>query len=429
MPKSYKRGALYSSGLSFVAKGIAFAQQLCIAYFCGINTTTDIYFYLINLTFLVGGMIQMVTSSILIPRSMELRTNHGAISEMKFLNAFILLVITFGIALLIILGIAGKNFMDLITRFDSAEIVSNLQIFYLFLPVTLLFSLNSVFAEIFVSYKYFTAPVWLNVALNTAIILSTILLYQLFGGFSMMIGALILEIIAVIIMICCLKRTIQWQFFIFDFKLLRSSYHSMGGLMLNQCFVIFISTFPFYLLSQYQVGSVTIVNYAAKLVQAPFALLQQLSIVMQVKLNELNAQSKIKELGQLTKKMSGYIFAIALVIAIGVFLLRVPLVTILYGLGKLPEEALQQIITVIAISILALPFMSFGQVWAKLYFTKQKIKRYIYAMVSANIISCIVYYFLIRDYLITGYAIAFVVAETVTALELWYFIRKYNNAS
>ena len=150
---------------------------------------------------------------------------------------------------------------------------------------------------------------------------------------------------------------------------------------------------------------------------------------MQVKLNELNAQKKLQELGQLTKKMSYYIFAIASAIAIGVLLLRVPLVTILYGLGKLPEEALQQIITVIAISILALPFMSFGQVWAKLYFTKQKIKRYIYAMVSANVISCIVYYFLIRDYMITGYAIAFVIAETVTALELWYFIHKYNNAS
>ena len=348
---------------------------------------------------------------------------------MAFLNAFLLLVFGIGLALMAILGILGQHFMDLITRFDSGEIALNLPIYYIFLPVTFLIALNSVFAEIFVSYKYFTAPVWLNVALNSSIILATIFLHGIYGGFSMMIGAIVLQIIAMIVFIYCLKRVIKWRFFIFNFKLLRNSYHTMGGLLLNQCFVIFISTFPFYLLSQYQVGSVTIVNYAAKLVQAPFALLQQLSIVMQVKLNELNAQKKLQELGQLTKKMSYYIFAIASAIAIGVLLLRVPLVTILYGLGKLPEEALQQIITVIAISILALPFMSFGQVWAKLYFTKQKIKRYIYAMVSANVISCIVYYFLIRDYMITGYAIAFVIAETVTALELWYFIHKYNNAS
>ena len=282
MAKSYKKGALYSSGLSFVAKVIAFAQQLCIAYYCGINTTTDIYFYLINLAFLVGGMIQMVTSSILVPRSMEFRTNQGALKEMQFLNSFLLLVFCVGFLLLIVLGLLAQPFMNIITRFDALEIAVNLPIYYLFLPVTFLIALNSVFAEILVSYKYFTAPVWLNVSLNTAIIVATIFLYQTFGGFSMMIGAVALELVAMVIFVCCLKRITKWRFFVFDFKLLRATYNTMGGLLLNQCLVMFISTFPFYLLSQLHVGSVTIVNYASRLVQAPFALLQQLSILMQL---------------------------------------------------------------------------------------------------------------------------------------------------
>ena len=182
MAKSYKKGALYSSGLSFVAKIIAFAQQLCIAYYCGINTTTDIYFYLINLAFLVGGMIQMVTSSILIPRSMELRSNKGPLKEMAFLNAFLLLVFGIGLALMAILGILGQHFMDLITRFDSGEIALNLPIYYIFLPVTFLIALNSVFAEIFVSYKYFTSSVWLNLVLISSLFFASILLHGIYGG-------------------------------------------------------------------------------------------------------------------------------------------------------------------------------------------------------------------------------------------------------
>ena len=142
MAKSYKKGALYSSGLSFVSNGIAFAQQLCIAYYCGINTTTDIYFYLINLAFLVGGMIQMVTSSILVPRSMEFRTNQGALKEMQFLNSFLLLVFCVGFLLLIVLGLLAQPFMNIITRFDALEIAVNIPIFYVFLPVTFLIALN-----------------------------------------------------------------------------------------------------------------------------------------------------------------------------------------------------------------------------------------------------------------------------------------------
>ena len=93
MSKSYKKGALFSSVLSVLAKGVAFVQQLSIAYFCGVNATTDIYFYLINLTLLFGGMIQVVTSSVLIPRSMELRHNDSPIVEMRYLNFFLLCIL------------------------------------------------------------------------------------------------------------------------------------------------------------------------------------------------------------------------------------------------------------------------------------------------------------------------------------------------
>lgn len=424
MSKSYKKGAMLSSSLSITAKGIAFIQQLCIAYYFGVNAGTDIYFYLINITFLMGGVIQVITSSILIPRSMELRNNYSNDKEMKYLNSFLILIIGSGSILVILLLPFGKSIMEIITRFNSKEIEMNLLTFLFFLPVTLLMSINTLFAEILVSYRYFSAPILLNLGLNLSIIIFVVLFNHILGVQAMMFAAITALFIIGLIFIYYLRKTLKWQFTIYDFSLLRTSFKPMSGLFLNQCFVMFISAFPYYLLSQYQSGSVSIVNYAMKFIQAPYAFLQQFSIVMQVKMNELNVQKKYNELSLITAKMGRYIFLAGVLVSIVIFLLRGFIVEFFYGMGALSLESIQQIIDLIGIAIFSLPFIAFGQVWAKLYFTKQCIKRYVYTMITMNIFSCVVYYYFIIHYQIIGYTIAYALTETLTAIALWYHIKR-----
>ena len=371
-------------------------------------------------------MIQVVTSSVLIPRSMELRHNASPIVEMRYLNSFLVCILIVGIILISILGLLGGNFMKLITRFNLQEISSNLLTYYLFLPITMLMCINSFFAEVLVSYKRFSAPVWLNLGLNSMIIIAVVCLHSILGGLSMMIGAFFILLLATLIFIIYMKRTLKWRFWVVDFRLFRTSLHPMGGLLANQLIVIFINTFPFFLLSQLQPGSVTLVNYAMKLVQAPYSFLQQISIVMQVKLNELNVQRRHHEVLQLTKKISSYIFAIGLLIAGFIFILKTPIVTLLYGLGNLSEDSLKQIINLIAIAIISLPFIAFGQVWAKLYFVQQRIKLYIITMVVMNFVGCIIYYAFITTYEIEGYAMAYALSESLMAIALWYRIKRIS---
>ena len=85
--ETYKKGAIHSSFFSVLAKGVAFMQHLLIAYYFGANTGTDLYFYLFNLVIMIGGMIQTITTSILIPQSMLLRHSISTKAEMKYLNA------------------------------------------------------------------------------------------------------------------------------------------------------------------------------------------------------------------------------------------------------------------------------------------------------------------------------------------------------
>lgn len=420
----YKKGIISSSLLSLIAKGVAFIQQISIVYCCGVSSTTDIHFYLYNLAILIGGMIQIITSSILIPRSMEMRINKSHISEMKYLNSFFILLIGIGILGMFLLGIIGKVFMTLITNFNLEDIQHNYLIYLLFLPTTLLLSINSFLAEIFVSYKYFTAPIILNLGLNLCIILSVLLFHNQIGGFSMMAGALSLAFIAFISFIYKMKQILHWNFRIWNFKLLKTSFQPILGLIANQSIVIIVSTYPFYLLSQLPIGSVSIVNYAMKLIQAPYGIMQQIAIVLQVKLNELHAQKKESELYNITQKIARNIFIIGLIIAILTYAMRHPIIHIIYGLANIPTNAMLQLSTIIGIGIFSLPLIGSGQVWVKLYFTQRRIKTYIYTMTIMNFISCGIYHIFILYFQISGYAIAYTLAESLMAIALWYKIKK-----
>ena len=399
-------------------------QQISIVYCCGINSTTDIHFYLYNLAILIGGMIQIVTSSILIPRSMEMRINQSSISEMGYLNSFLILFIGFGTLLIFSLVLSGKIFMTVITNFSLEDIQNNYLIYLLFLPTALLLSINSFFAEIFVSYKYFSVPIILNLGLNLCIILSVLLFHNQIGGFSMMSGALFLVFIVFICFIYKMKQLLHWNFKIWNFNLLKTSFQPILGLIANQSLVIVVSTYPFYLLSQLPVGSVSIVNYAMKLIQAPYGIMQQIAIVLQVKLNELHAQKKENELYSITKKFAWNIFLIGLIIAILIYIMRSPIVHILYGLANIPTDVMLQLSTIIGIGIFSLPLIGFGQIWVKLYFTQRRIKTYIYTMSIMNFISCGIYYIFISCFQISGYAIAYTLAESLIAITLWYKIRE-----
>ena len=174
--------------LSVLAKITALCQQLLIAYFFGANTGTDIYFYLLNVTYLLTGTLQSICTSVLIPHAMLVRSNKSQYENILYLNSFLcLLVLTFGV-LFLLLAFLGVDFMAVITKFSIPEITSNISIFYLFLVATLLMLLNVFLAEVLVSYKYFTFSVLTSLIVNLGIIIFILLFYNTLGVASMFIG-------------------------------------------------------------------------------------------------------------------------------------------------------------------------------------------------------------------------------------------------
>lgn len=97
-------------------------QHLLIAYYFGANTGTDLYFYLFNLVIMIGGMIQTITTSILIPQSMLLRHSISTKAEMKYLNAFMYSFIFIIFLLIFLVSLGGDKVPELITNFPTDEI-------------------------------------------------------------------------------------------------------------------------------------------------------------------------------------------------------------------------------------------------------------------------------------------------------------------
>ena len=287
-------------------------------------------------------------------------------------------------------------------------------------------SINIFLTEIFVSYKKFAFPIFFNLGLNTAIIFFIIIFHKTIGASSMMAGASVLTLIYMVTLLLLMKQRLSWNFLIINIATLKQSSKPIAALLGNQCLVIFVSTFPFYLLSQFQPGAITIVNYAMKLIQAPYAFMQQIAVVLQIKLNELYTQGNIKELYKLTNKISNYVFVLGTGIASVIFFLRKPISGILFGLGNMSDSLVNQLICIIGITAFSLPFISAGQVWVKLYFAQYYIRLYVYTVMFLNVIACIIYYVFIHYYHTTGYAIAYIIAESLMAIGLWYRINIYK---
>ena len=422
--ETYKKGAIHSSFFSVLAKGVAFVQHLLIAYYLGANTGTDLYFYLFNLVILIGGMIQTIATSILIPQSMLLRHSVSAKAEMKYLNAFMYGFISLILLFILLVSLAGDRVPELITNFPSEDIEKYIPIYYASLWLMLVMATNLYLTEILVSFKFFSLPLICNLLLNSGIILALLLFKETIGVTSMIYGSCIASMINSVILIILMKRKLQWKFLLIDFSTISHQWKSITGLAFNQGVVIFASTFPMYLLSYYQPGAITIINYAQKFIQAPLAWIQQFTAVLQIKLNNLKGGGKEHEIYQSASRIAVRLFLLTLFTSLMIFLLRGFIAETLFGLGEMPSEAATKLSYLIGLLTFSMPFTAMSLAYMKVFFTQGYIRQYVAIMLFVNAISCVMYAISIYHWQENGYAFVYVLIEMLTTLIIWLYLQK-----
>lgn len=421
--ETYKKGAIRSSFISVFAKGVAFVQHLLIAYYFGANTGTDFYFYLYNLVFMIGKMIQTITTSILIPQSMLLRHSASAKVEMKYLNSFLYTFASVIFLFILFLCLAGDRVPQLITNFPAEDIERYISIYYASLLLMILLVVNLFLTEVLVSYKFFSLPLICNLMLNSGIIIALLLLKTI-GVPAIIYGSCIASAVNTFMLIILMKKKLRWRFFLTDFTVVTHQWRAITGLAFNQGVVIFASTLPMYLLSYYQPGVITIINYAQKFIQAPLAWIQQFAAVLQIKLNNLKGKGKEEEIYRSASRIAIRLFVLTLFSSFAIYLLRDFIAETLFGLGKLPGEAAGKLSHLIGILTFSMPFTAMGLAYMKVFFTKGYIRHYVTIMTFIAVLSCVLYAFCIHQWQENGYAWVYVSIEMFTTFVVWLYLQR-----
>ena len=400
--ESYKSGAIYSAGLSVVVKFIAFFQNFLIAYYLGAGTGTDIYFYMFGGMIAACEILQSITSSILIPRSMLLRNQDSFHTENAYLNAFLYTILSIAIIIIGIILINGKECLLLLSNFSAQDIDIHLPLLYILLPASIPYIINVVYVEVLASYKYFIFPQIITVINNIFIILFIVLFHASLGVFSLAVGFCIATIINFLWLIIFIKRNLSWSYSCFSFTHLKDCFSDICVKLVNDSTMAFTTMFPMYLLSMFYPGTITVITYANKLLQAPMILL-----VLQYAYQH----------GYKPLQMAMF-WLLSLIGAIFFFILRRPIVEICFGNGAMTPENIEVFIEVLGILIISIPFSIITAVSTRMLFVMRKIKTYTFLMIPCNIITCVLYYWLIEQKGVNGYAVADVSMEVVKSVML-----------
>ena len=416
--ESYKNGAIYSAGLSVVVKFIALFQNFLIAYYLGAGTGTDIYFYMFGSIIAACEILQSIVSSVLIPRSMLLRNQNSFHTENAYLNAFLYTVISVAILTISIILLNGKECLLLLSNFSAQDIEVHLPLLYILLPASIPYIISIVYVEILASYKYFVFPQIITVINNVFIILFIILFHSLLGVLALAVGFSIATIINFAWLAIFIKRNLSWSYSCFSFVYLKNSFSDICVKLVNDSAMAFTTMFPMYLLSMFYPGTITVITYANKLLQAPMILLVQLFAVLQIKLSELYSKHLGREMKHIYMKVGGKAILLSVVGAILFFILRRPIVEICFGNGAMTSENIEVFIEVLGVLIVSIPFSIIIAVSTRMLFVMRKIKVYTLLMIPCNIITCALYYCLIEKNGVNGYAMADVSMEIVKSIML-----------
>ena len=417
--RTYLLGAFWSSSVSLMSKTSAFLQQLVVAFMLGANIHTDIYYYLFALTLQVTSITQSLSTSVLVPHAMTLRSGNPE-QEMRFHSTFLCLILWFVGFISVLALLMGERMACWLMNFPRSEVLQHMEMFYWFFPLVLLMILCYYLGEILVSFGYFMMSILTHLIINVSGILTLLILRPGDNLVCLMQSGCIAMSVFVMVQLWVLFRVVRWRFYLPDFSLVPKHLGSLSAIVAGQGMIVVVTMLPLYWLSQYGPGLVTLVNYAQKFVQSPLAIIQQVGSVLQVRLNQMVAhRDTIQALRNALLPTLRVLFLLALVSSTVIFLLRDFISHWLYGMGRLPSENQLLLSWLLGLMAFSMPFTAIATAWQRLYFACRRVWLYFYLMTAVNVLSLILYYVFIRAWVATGYAIVFLLVEAIIAFAMY----------
>ncbi len=365
-----------SSGINAV---LGFVKSRSLAHFFGVSDELAV-FYTADLipnmvySFLVVGAL----STVFIPVfTQEYKRNHSIAwrTASSFINLSVLVFFLLGT----ISYITAPHIIRLISvnKFSAEQIALGSSLMRIMLLSQLILIVSSFITCILQSFKYFLIPAMSPILYNLGMILGTILLSNHIGIFGPAIGVLIGSILHLLIQLPFLPKVSPKYSLKLDLKdkgigtifnlvppRILSVFISNLGNTLNSSLAIFISP-----------ASVVLLKFANQLQFFPVSLFG-LSVASAI-LPTLSAQADEDDLSTFRKTLTtSFLQMMFLVVPISVilFVLKVPLVRIVYGAASFPWEATVKTSYVLAFFSISILFQSTNYLLTRAFFALKDTK-------------------------------------------------------
>lgn len=408
--ESYRKGIAISSTFNLAGKIIGFINSLIVASYFGTQGKTDVYVYSLATISLVSGFLTNLNSLVLIPESMRIREQEGALKSMFFLNWFIFSFMTIGIITSFILLIDPVKSFYVLSKFDYSLLKNNVKILYFMIPMFALSVLSALLTEILVSFKYFTLPMIAGMINNIITIIFVVIFHSRLDILSMTAGLLIGCTLNILILLYFLKRQLNWNFSIVRIKIKKLVYQNILFAQANNIVTILGSYLPMYLISGFNSGTITALNYSKNLINIPDQLFtSQFSSIFGIKFNEIFATKNMKKANEIFLSSVSILFFILIPVGLIMAFFSDEIVTILYMRGKFDKISVDLTSEFLRYMAMTLPLLAISTLFFRVITAGQKIKINFYTGVALNIIYLLMLFIFIKKLGPKGYPISLLV--------------------
>lgn len=404
--ESYKKGIVLSVLFNVCSKGLLFVVNIAIAFYFGVNTETDIYFYVNSTMLILVSYINNIDVAVLIPELMRLKHQDNEEAAKIFINFFLYLYLLIGAAGVALLFFFNTEIYGLISNFNTATILSHKTMFLISSFNFLLLIVINYLVNILTSLKYFTLPMVISVVNSLLILLVVIIGHQTLGTTGIIIGATAGQLINFLLLIILMKVNLKWKFGRIPktFSIRKKVWKDIVWVELGQLTALVTNYLPIYLLSTFSNGAITAMNFGKNISEIPNSLLtNQYSYIVGIKFNELYHKSNFKELAK-TFVESGKILILVLIpVSCYLSFHATEIVNILLAHGSFNKSNAATTATFLSIFSLAIPFIAIGALITRLCFAAQRARFIFFYQILTNMVLIMAifggtYYFKIYGY-------------------------------
>jgi putative peptidoglycan lipid II flippase len=423
--ESYRRGIAISSVFNFVGKVIGFANSVIVAFYFGTQGKTDVYLYSLATLNIIAAFLTNLNGLVLIPESMRIREQEGLLNSMYFLNWFIIGFALIGAIFSLILLISPVESFIFFSKFDRNLLQENVNVLYCVIPMFTLSVLSSLLSDILVSFKFFTLPMIAGMINSILTIVFVLFFHSRLDILSITFGLLAGIVLNIIILIFLLKKQLHWNFRIARIKVRGLVFKNIIYAQASNITTVLGSYLPIYLISGFNQGIITALNYGKNLSNIPDQFITtQFSSILGIKLNETFALKELDKTNEIFLSSVNILFFILIPIALIISFFSTEIVTILYMRGKFDKHSVEVTSEFLKYFALTLPFLALNTLSSRVLTAGQKMNINFYAGVTLNGFYLLLLYLMIKFIGPIGYPIALLIFLPISVFLANYFIFK-----